>query len=61
VSQAGAKKNDLAKLVATLEQSRDEIQEQNAKLQFLASRDPLTKMLQPPYILGTVREGLGHD
>lgn len=43
VTQLEQKKNDLAKLVATLEQSRDEIQEQNAKLQFLASRDPLTK------------------
>lgn len=43
VTQLEQKKNDLAQLVATLEQSRDEIQEQNAKLQFLASRDPLTK------------------
>ncbi|MFO0033639.1 MAG: diguanylate cyclase [Planctomycetota bacterium] len=43
VTQLEQKKNDLANLVATLEQSRDEIQEQNAKLQFLASRDPLTK------------------
>lgn len=43
VTQLEQKKNDLAKLVASLEQSRDEIQEQNAKLQFLASRDPLTK------------------
>lgn len=43
VTQLEQKKTDLAKLVATLEQSRDEIQEQNAKLKFLASRDPLTK------------------
>lgn len=37
------KKNDLAALVVSLQRSRDEIQQQNVKLKFLASRDPLTK------------------
>ncbi len=37
------KKQDLANTVSILRTSRDEIKKQNVQLQFLASRDPLTK------------------
>jgi diguanylate cyclase (GGDEF)-like protein/PAS domain S-box-containing protein len=37
------KKQDLAKTVESLQESRDEITKQNHHLRFLASRDPLTK------------------
>lgn len=37
------KKADLARMVDVLKTSRDQVTKQNEKLQFLASRDPLTK------------------
>ena len=45
VTALESKKTELAEMIDTLRQSRDEVERQNEELQFLASFDPLTKCL----------------
>lgn len=45
ITQLEEKNFELGTLVEKLEQSQEEIQEQNRKLEFLANRDPLTRCL----------------
>ncbi len=45
VTTLESKKHELAEMIRTLRASRDEVERQNEKLNFLASYDPLTKCL----------------